>query len=172
MIVRIGFKRRAIRREAQVNGGAFTPSQLRLICRRKGSTEAVLSGEGTNVYPIGFLKSAKEIQIRPEIKLGTDDFGRNSDTKEIDFVFRIPSGFEPVLVQYKMNNVVEIPQRSIVSADQAPAPATFTPKSSSEDDSGNKPAQPPARAPQQRQAAPPGRGAGGVTRSIVDELDQ
>ena len=172
-IVRIGFKRRAIRRSAQVNGGTFTPSQLRLICKRKGPAEEELFGEGINVYPLGFLKSAKEIQVLPEIKLGTDDFERNSDTKEIDFVFRIPSGFEPVLVQYKLNNVVEIPRRSIVSADQAPAPATFTPRSSSEGSGGNASpsTSPPARAPQQRQTSSPERGAGRVTRSVVDELD-
>lgn len=172
-IVRIGFKRRAIRRSAQVNGGTFTPSQLRLICKRKGSAGDELSGEGINVYPLGFLKSAKEIQVRPEIKLGTDDFKRNSDTKEIDFVFRIPNGFEPVLVQYKLNNVVEISPRSIVPADQAPAPVTFTPSSSSGDGGGAaQPSSPPTRAPQQRQTSPPRRGSGGVTRSIVDELDQ
>jgi uncharacterized membrane protein len=174
IIVRIGFNRRAIRRSPKVNGGTFTPSQLRLVCKRKGSADEELSGEGINVYPLGFLKSAKEIQVRPEIKLGTDDFQRNSDTREIDFVFRVPSGFDPVLVQYKLNNVVEIPRRSIVSADQAPPPATFTPSSSSEDDRKGdaRPAQPPARAPQQRQAPPGGGRGGGVTRSIMDELDQ
>ena len=174
MIVRIGIKKRAIRSTAQINGGAFTPSQLRLICKRKGSANEGLAGKGINVYPVGFLKSADEIQIRPEIKLATDDFKRNSDTKEIDFVFCVPSGFEPVLVQFKLNSIVEIPPRSIVSADQAPAPATFTPGSTSEGDNRNaRQASPPARAPQQRQAPPPGgRGAGRATRSIVDELDQ
>jgi hypothetical protein len=174
-IVRIGIKRRAIRRAVQVNGGAFTPSQLRLICKRKGFAQEGLAGKGINVYPIGYLKSENEIQIRPEIKLGTDDFGRNSNTKEIDFVFLVPNGFEPVLVQYKLNSVVEIPQRSIVSIDQAPPPAIFTPKSSSESNRNNaRPSPPPGRAPQeQRQTPPPGRrGARDITGSIVDELDQ
>lgn len=172
-IVRIGIKKRAIRMAAKVNGGAFTPSQLRLICKRKGSGKEGLTGKAINVYPIGYLKTADEIGIRPEIKLATDDFGRNANTKEIDFVFRVPSGFEPVLVQFKMNSVVEIPPRAIVSADQAPPPATFSPRSSSGGNGGNaRPAPGPERAPRQRQTPPGGRGASGVTRSIVDELDQ
>ena len=172
-IVRIGIKKRAIRRAAQVNGGAFTPSQLRLICKRKGSAQEGLAGKGINVYPVGFLKSTNEIQIHPEIKLATDDFGRDSETKEIDFVFRVPTGYEPVLVQYKMNNVVEIPQRATVSIDQAPPPAIFTPSSSSKSDDGNaRPASPPGGASPQRQAPAERRGRGGGGRSIRDELDQ
>jgi len=176
-IVRIGIKKRAIRRATQVNGGEFTPSQLKLICKRKGSAQETLAGKGTTIYPIGYLKSANEIQIRPEIKLGTDDFGRNANTKEIDFVFGVPSGFEPVLVQYKLNSVIEIPQRSIVSIDQAPAPATFSPSSSSDGNRGKaKPSRPPGgRAPQQRQQhrpSPEGREARDVTGSIIDELDK
>lgn len=179
-IVRIGIKKRAIRRAAQVNGGAFTPSQLRLICKRKGSPQEGLAGKGINVYPVGYVASADEIQIRPEITLATDDFGRNSDTKEIDFVFRVPTGFEPVLVQYKLNSVVEIPQRSIVSIDQAPPPVIFSPGSSSGGNRGERgnrgnrrPSAPSEGAPQQRPQAPPGnRGPRDVTGSIVDELDQ
>jgi hypothetical protein len=176
-IVRIGFKKIAIRRSVQVNGGTFTPSQLRLICTRKGAEE--LSGKGTNVYPIGFLKSANEISIADEIKLSTDDFARNANIKDIDFVFRIPTGFEPVLVEFKLNSIVEIPARAIVPADQAPAPAIFAPRTSSEGGAGNAtptpptPPTPPAGgAPQQRQPSggrPGGRGGG---RSIVDELDR
>ncbi|MEJ2703226.1 MAG: hypothetical protein P8Z79_12365 [Sedimentisphaerales bacterium] len=174
-IVRIAFKKRAIRRGVQVNGGTFTLSQLRLICERKGPGAEALTGKGTNVYPIGFLKSASEIGLAGEIKLASDNFGRNATTKEIDFVFRVPSGFEPVLVQFKMNSIVEIPARAIVSADKAPAPATFSPGAPSGGGGGNArpsppPASPPARAPQQRQR--PGSGGRGGGRSIVDELDR
>ena len=180
-IVRIGIRKRAIRSDAKVNGGAFTPSQLRLICKRKGSTDEGLAGKGINVYPIGFLKSANEIQVSPEIKLATDNFGRNADTKEIDFVFRVPNGFEPALVQYKLNSIVEIPQRAIVSIDQAPSPIAFTPGSSSGGNRSNRgnrdnaggSSPPQERAPQQRPQRPPGgRGARDITGTIADELDR
>ena len=49
-IVRIGIKKRAIKREPSINGGVFTPSQLRLICKRT-------TGEAVNVYPVGYMKS-------------------------------------------------------------------------------------------------------------------
>ncbi len=177
-IVRIGIRKRAIRGSAKVNGGAFTLSQLRLICRRKGSTDEGLAGKGINVYPIGFLKSENEIQVSPEIKLATDNFKRNAETKEIDFVFRVPNGFEPALVQYKLNSVVEIPSRAIVSIDQAPSPATFNPGSSSGGNRGNRnnarpsPAQDGAPQQEPRGGARGGRGVRDITGTITDPIDR
>lgn len=183
MIVRIGIRKRAIRGSAKVNGGAFTLSQLRLICKRKGSAEEGLAGKGVNVYPIGFLKSENEIQVSPEIKLSTDNFGRNADTKEIDFVFRVPNGFEPILVQYKLNSIVEIPSRAIVSIDKAPSPATFNPDSSSGGNRRNRgnrdntPSQeggPQQRPPRQRPEGEPSdeRGVRDITGTITDPLNR
>jgi len=131
-IVRVGIKKTAIRGAAKVNGGAFTPSQLRLICKRKGYDKNRLAGKAINIYPIGYLKAKDKIQMSPEIKIGTQDFEGNA--RYIDFVFCVPNGFEPVLVQFKLNSIVEIPPGPgaiLTDVDDAPPPAILTQPSKS-----------------------------------------
>ena len=123
-IVRVGIKRTAIRGAAKINGGAFTPSQLRLICKRKGYGKNRLAGKAINIYPIGYLTAKDKIQMSPEIKIGTQDFEGNA--RFIDFVFCVPNGFEPVLVEFKLNSIVEIPPGPgaiLTDVDEAPPPA-------------------------------------------------
>jgi hypothetical protein len=171
-IVRVGIKRKAIKGASAVNGGAFTPSQLRLICKRKGYGDDPLAGTATNIYPIGHLKSADQIQVSPQIKVGTDDFQDNAGTKYIDFVFCVPNGFDPVLVELKLNSVVEIPRGAIVSADQAPAPAFFSPAPERKRDTA-KPAEQPSGPPEQQQTTPGRRGLSGASKSVTGvDLDE
>jgi hypothetical protein len=171
-IVRVGIKKRAIHREPTVNGGVFTPSQLRLICTRN-------TGESVNTYPIGYMKTKDEIQISPEIKLNANNISGNS--QYIDFVFCVPSGFEPSLVEFKLNSVVDIPTGAIVSADQAPAvePFDYSPAapqggSNNQPRVQNQPQQPQQPQRQQRQQNRPGRsGLSDISRSVVgDEIDE
>jgi len=171
-IVRVGINRRAIKGASAVNGGAFTPSQLRVICKKKGYGDDPLAGTATNIYPIGHLKSADQIQVSPQIKVGTDDFGDSAGTKYIDFVFCVPNGFDPVLVELKLNSVVEIPRSAIVSADQAPAPAPFSPAPERKRDTA-KPAEQPSSPPEGQQTTPGRRGLSGASRSVTGvDLDE
>jgi hypothetical protein len=165
-IVRVGIKKRAIHREPIINGGAFTPSQLRLICTRS-------SGEAVNAYPIGYLKTKDEIQISPEIKLNTADIQDNA--RYIDFVFCVPSGYEPKLVGFKLNSIVEIPTGAIVSADQAPEVVPFS-YTASAPQTGSNIQKPAAQSPpqQQQQQTRPGKsGLSNISRSVVgDDIDE
>jgi len=162
-IVRVGIKKRAINREAIINGGVFTPSQLRLICTRK-------TGEAVNAYPIGYLKTKDEMEISPEIKLAAGDIEGNA--RFIDFVFCVQSGYEPTLVEFKLNSIVEIPTGAIVTADQAPEVSAF--KSSPSAPQSNTPNPPITQSqPQQQQARPEKRGLSNISRSVVgNELDE
>ena len=162
-IVRVGIKKKAIKREVRVNGGVFTPSQLRLICTRK-------TGEAVNAYPIGYLKTKDEIQISPEIKLEAKNIEGN--VRFIDFVFCVPSGFDPALVGFKLNSIVEIPTGAIVSADQAPAVSPFESSASAPVPQSNSNTQKPARTqtPQQQQPDRSRRsGLSDTSRSVVGE---
>ena len=124
-IVRVGIMKSALSTKAKINVGTFILPQLRLICKRQEySTD--LAGTGINIYPIGHLKAADQIQVSTEIKIDNDDFKRNAREKWIDFVFCVPRGFVPVLIEFKQNTIVEIPPRAIVKADQAPPPEFFT----------------------------------------------
>ncbi|MDD5063343.1 MAG: CvpA family protein [Phycisphaerae bacterium] len=106
----------------------FTPSQLRVICKEKEASDDKdqLAGKGENIYPVGYMKTVDELRIRKlvdhiDIKKA-DISGR---MKEIDFVFYVPDGFKPVLVEYKQNCVRQIPQSAVVSAEQAPSIVPF-----------------------------------------------
>ncbi len=132
-IVRVGIKSSALRPKATINAGVFILPQLRLICKRKGYGGDPLAGTGINIYPIGHLKAADEIQVSTEIKIDSrDDFKDGAREKFIDFVFCIPRDFVPVLFEFKQNSIVEIASRAIVTADQAPAPEFFTQTSKSD----------------------------------------
>ena len=166
MIVRVGIKKRAIHREPNINGGTFTPSQLRLICTRSG-------GQAVNAYPIGHLKSKDEIQISPEIKLQANDIQENS--RFIDFVFCVPGGFEPTLVQFKLNSIVEIPTGAKVSADQAPPvePFSYSPAAPQGGPNTQRQAPPQNQQPQQQQGDSRRRGLSDISRSVVgDQMDE
>ena len=126
-IVRIGINKNALKSQAKITAGTFTLAQLKLICKQQGYGDDPLAGTGINIYPIGHLKAADQIQVSTEIKLDRDkDFQNNAREKWIDFVFCIPRDYVPVLVQFKQNNILEISSRGIVTADKAPPPVLFT----------------------------------------------
>jgi len=131
-IVRVGIQISALSPKATITAGTFILPQLRLICKRQGYGDDPLAGTGINIYPIGHMKAADQIQVSTEIKITSSDFERNAKDKWIDFVFCIPRDFVPVLLEFKQNSIVEIPKRAIVTADQAPPPEFFTQTSKSE----------------------------------------
>ena len=118
-IVRVGIKRKAIK-----SAGKFTLSQLRLVCKQKDDVKNPLAGKGKNIYPVGYLKTANQLQIKrlnDEIKLERADF--KGQVKDIDFAFYVPNDFVPVLVEFKQNSIAQVPRP--VAADQAPPAASF-----------------------------------------------
>ncbi|MBN1804840.1 MAG: CvpA family protein [Sedimentisphaerales bacterium] len=124
-IVRIGINKNALS-SPKISAGNFQLSQIRLICKRRGLNGDPLSGAGINVYPIGHMKDAGRIQTSTEITLKSNEhFENNAMQKWIDFVFCIPRDYQPVLVQFKQNNILEISTRAIVTADKAPPPVYF-----------------------------------------------
>lgn len=126
MITRIGIKKTALKSDSKINAGLFTLSQLRLICMNRGYDGDILTGKGQNVYPIGYLKAANQIETGSKIELVRDDFTGNDRTKYFDFLFAVPSGFVPALVEFKLNNVVQIPANAVLNdASQAPPAGVY-----------------------------------------------
>jgi len=124
IIVRVGIKRKAAK-----DAGTFTLSQLRLICKQKGSAENPFTGNGINIYPLGYLKTANQMhrkQLNEEIRIA--DFKDNAEW--MDFVFEVPNDFSPVLVEFKQNNIAQVPP--LVSAEQVPPVVSLTEPSKSE----------------------------------------
>jgi hypothetical protein len=118
-MVRIGFTSRML-----TSGGSFTPGQLCLICKQKND-KLRLEGSAINAYPIGYIKAANQIQLKglaDQITLSDQDM--TEGTRWIDFVFYIPSGFQPVAVAFKANTFAEIPP--MITTEEAPKPVPFT----------------------------------------------
>lgn len=121
MLVRVGFNRKALK-----DGGCdFTLSQLRIICKEKGEGDNHLVGQGTNVYPMGYMVGKNQMtrkRLNEKLSVSSDDF-KDESTRNIDFVISVPTGQTPVLAQYKLNNMVEIPKPA--SLEQAPTVTPF-----------------------------------------------
>jgi len=120
IIVRVGIKKQAIE-----EAGKFTPSQLRLVCKQKVYAEDPLAGKGKNVYPIGYLKAANQLQIKnldDQIEIGRTDF--DDRVKWIDFAFYVPDDSVPLLVEFKQNNIAPVPP--LVTTEEAPPTTPFS----------------------------------------------
>ncbi|MHC4571054.1 MAG: CvpA family protein [Planctomycetota bacterium] len=118
-IVRVGIKKAAVK-----TAGRFTLSQLRLVCKERSRAKNPFAGTGRSIYPIGYLKTADQLQIKQlndEIKLDRADF--DAKVRWIDFAFYVPNGFIPVLAEFKQNNIAQVPPP--VSYEQAPPAVPF-----------------------------------------------
>ena len=117
-IVRVEITIQAVKAKG---GGAFTPSQLRLVCKQNSDAkQGSLAGRGENIYPIGYMKTVDELQMKKltdRIEIGYSDLDNNG-VKSIDFAFYIPDGLVPILVEFKQNCIKQLP--APVSADKAP----------------------------------------------------
>ena len=140
MIMRIGIKSSAIKTEPKTDAGTFTLSQLRLICKSRGYNGDPLTGKGQNVYPIGYLKTANQIETSSKIKVERRDITGNARTKDIDFLFAVPDGYVPAIVEFKLNNIVQIPANAILTdAAEAPPAADFNRSSGNQRPDNNPP---------------------------------
>ena len=122
-IVRVGLTSKIMK-----PSGKFSFSQLRLVCKQKGDAKDVLAGKGTNAFPVGYLKTVDQLQLKKldeTIQLERADLG--STTKWIDFAFYVPSDSVPVLVEFKQNNVVQVPQSK--PGEEIPPAVSFVPLS-------------------------------------------
>ncbi|MHC4394456.1 MAG: hypothetical protein ACYS1A_02260 [Planctomycetota bacterium] len=117
-IVRVGITAKGIK-----TGGTFTLAQLRLVCNKKNSKDR-LTGKAKNIYPIGYLRTADQLQgkqLNDRITIERADI--SGKAKWLDFAFYVPNGFVPVLIEFKQNCIVEVPP--LVASDQAEPTATF-----------------------------------------------
>ena len=169
-IVRVGITAQAIKKD-----GTFTPSQLRLVCKKKNGDKKPLAGKGENIYPAGYLKTADQLQIKKltdHIKIKRSDF--DGRVKEIDFAFYVPDGFVPVLVEFKQNCISQLPPP--VPAEQAPPVVPFVEQSEKEKGATERDKsleEPNSAPPKESETSSRKPGLSNISRSIVgDQLDE
>ncbi len=133
------FVRMGIKKFALKDAGKFTLSQLRVICRQK-NVAGKATAKGINIYPFGYLKTQDQLQtkkLNEMIEITNKDFGRNQNVKWVDFAFNVPNNYQPVLIEFKQNNIAELPLP--VSTEKAPPPEPFEKKSKKKKKSSAKP---------------------------------
>jgi hypothetical protein len=121
MFVRVGLKKSAV-----TEAGKFTPSQLRLICKRQTASKNPFAGKGQNIYPIGYMIAEDTLRVTrlsDLINVTHDDFEANEREKLIDFVFYVPTGSTPLILQF---------------TEQAPTPIPFIPSSTDDQDTAKQ----------------------------------
>jgi hypothetical protein len=98
-------------------GVVFTMSQVRAIAKPQDKAinpkdnSVNLSGSGKVFWPIGILEQGKMVQksLTDTITFSNQDFGKNTRTVWVDFVFEIPSGQQAILLQFKQNAMTALP---------------------------------------------------------------
>lgn len=97
---------------------AFTPAQIRMICKPQNETGKPAAGSGTVIWPIGFIANNKQFAmseleeiIRPETK------SLKNQPLWLDAVFEVPQGSQGVFLQFKQNAIIELPA-AIATSDE------------------------------------------------------
>jgi hypothetical protein len=106
MLVRLGIKKRMLR-----EAGKFTLSQIRIICAPKGAADEPLAGRGQAVYPIGYIGNDARLErksLGEIITMTSSD--TSSDAQTIDLAFSVPMNLTPVLLEFKLNDAVQLPK--------------------------------------------------------------
>lgn len=102
----------------------FTLAQLRMVCTEGSPANKSAPGSVKKIHPLGYMKAANQMQpkeLSEQINIYRSEF--EGGVKKIDFVFELPLGYTPALVEFKLNAVARAP--SELPADKAPQPIAF-----------------------------------------------
>jgi len=106
-----------------VNGGAadenrivsFTLSQVSLVCKEKNQPSNT-TGSGVAVYPekyiLGEKRNTDEVSLGERITFSRSDFTGAGGRAPIKMVFDVPDSMRPILLRFKQNAVVGLPEKS------------------------------------------------------------
>ena len=112
MIIRAGVQAKKIE-----DGGAnnafgkveFSPAQIRMIVKEANATNKPLVGTATVLYPVGLWKSGKVTKWELNQIVTPDSKEIKNRVYWMDVVFQCPKNKKPVLLGFKQNAVVELP---------------------------------------------------------------
>jgi len=167
MLVRMGIKKRALK-----DAGKFTLSQVRLICRPKSDSANPLAGQGQSVYPMGYIGPDSHLERKSLAEIVTMKRSEGSgDVQTIDLAFSVPMNTVPTLIEFKLNNAVQLPAPA--SGEDAPAVLPFGSAAKA------PPAKPKPQADDTRPTTRPApesgrerRGLSDISESIIGPLDE
>jgi len=167
MLVRMGIKNRAIK-----DAATFTLSQVRLVCSPKTDSENPLIGQGQSVYPVGYIGADSRLERKSLAEILTmEASGKSGDSQTIDLAFSVPMNMAATVIEFKLNNAVQLPAPA--SGEEAPALLPF----------GSAAKAPQAKSQTQDEQTRPAterkpdggreqRGLSDVSESIIGPLDE
>ncbi len=96
-------------------GLSFTLSQVSLVCKEK-SQPLDTTGSGTAIYPVTYISKQKsntdKTSLGELITFERADFIEKGRTVQIKIAFDVPDSMRPVLLRFKQNAVVGLPEKS------------------------------------------------------------
>ncbi len=103
MLIRVDLEPRGLR-----DAGTFTLSQFRLVCGTRTSGKASLAGQGQAVYPLGYVGDKGRLDRK-----GLDQIITAASTTgkpvSMDLAFAVAGSLTPLLLEFKRNDVVQVP---------------------------------------------------------------
>lgn len=139
MLARVELKGRAMK-----EGGKMTLSQIRLVCAPKSGVRSALAGQGTAVYPVGYIGANSRLERK---SLDEVIPGSTEPLIAMDLAFYVPANLVPVLLEFKDNNVLAVSMPA--SGEEAPPTISFTgPSGSSQNEPQQQPPAPERPQPQ------------------------
>ena len=120
VIVRMGIKKSTLSETKR-----FVTSQVRLICKNDLDLSPAPQGQGQTFFPIGYMESSQQVKtVKIHDPIIIDVTKIIGNTKWIDFLFEIPTDYNPQMIQFKQNNAELLP--AMTAAEQAPEVISFT----------------------------------------------
>ena len=114
-----GAQTKAVIIKTRTEGGVFSMSQIRLICKSSDSS-GDFKGSGQVFWPIGNIMGENVVTLANL----PDQAGR----QQMGFVFYIPTNAVPIMLEYKQNGVAEVGKlKTGVTTPPPQAPAQQTP---------------------------------------------
>jgi hypothetical protein len=151
MLARVELKNRALK-----EGAKLTLSQIRLVCGPKSGARSSLAGQGTAVYPVGYVGANNRLERK-----SLDDVIAEESSEAMtamDAAFYVPANLVPRLLEFRDSNA--IPVSLPASGEEAPAMISYPGSSASPKNEPAQPSQPqqepPAPVPPQPQSREPG----------------
>jgi len=116
VVVRMGIKAGEI-----ADGGAgrdvkFFPAQIRMIVKKAGTKDKMITGTATALYPSGFLANGSLIQAKLDETISPDPGTLKKGFYWLDVAFDVPQGNKPVLLQFKQNAVADLTSYNVVKS--------------------------------------------------------
>lgn len=96
----------------------FFPAQIRLIAKDKAADSAgnPLAGSGKAFYPAGFIKNGALVKADLNETISPDPKELKDRTFWQDVAFDMPQGYNPVLLEFKLNTVADLTSYAVVKS--------------------------------------------------------